>query len=173
MQYTKKKYYNLLLLSNLRKLKDRAESKLNTYNHKNKNQCTWNIENTQGKALSKIPTICIIIQGGNTSKLYKALALTASQLLVQSSSMLTCNQSFSQAFLSSLQAPISLRNSSWVIRLLPSGRLITHTGLTPCKTTQSSRNLFPSAWMSFLYRKTHAIDSTLSLTFSSTGSFSE
>ena len=104
MQYTKAKYYNLLLLSNLRKLKDRAESKPNIYNHKKKNQCTWNIENTQGKASAKNPTICIIIQGGNISELHKSLALTASQLSVQSSKMLIGKQGFSQTFFSALQA---------------------------------------------------------------------
>ena len=46
-------------------------------------------EDTQGKASAKNPTICIIIEGGNTSELYKALVLTTSQLLVQSSWMLT------------------------------------------------------------------------------------
>jgi len=70
-------------------------------------------KNTQGKASAKSPTIFIIIQGGNTSELYKALALTASQLSVQSSWMLTSNQSFSQAFSSALQAPISLRSYLW------------------------------------------------------------
>jgi len=113
MQYTKAKYYNLLLLSNLQKLKYWVELELNTYNHNKKNQYTWNTENTQGKASAKNPTICIIIQGGNTSKLYKALALTASQPSVQSSWMLTGNQSFSQAFSSALQAPISLGIYLW------------------------------------------------------------
>lgn len=69
--------------------------------------------------------------------------------------------------------PISLHSFSWVILLLPSERLITHTDPTPCKTTQSSRNLSLTTWMSFLYRKTHETDSNLSLTFSSTRSLSE
>ena len=126
MQYTKEKYYNLLLLSNLRKLKDQYESELNTYNHKKKNQYTWNKENTQGKALAKNPTICIIIQGGNKLELYKALALTASQLSVQSSWMLTGKHSFSQTFSSTLQASYFLAQFLWVILLLPSVTLISH-----------------------------------------------
>ena len=69
--------------------------------------------------------------------------------------------------------PISLRCFSWVILLLPSVTLITYTDLTPYKTVQSSRNLVPSAWMIFLYKKIHATDSTMSLSLISTGSFLE
>jgi len=52
MQYIKEKYYNLLLPWKLQKLKDQAESKLNTYNHKKKNQYTWNTEDYSGESLS-------------------------------------------------------------------------------------------------------------------------
>jgi len=78
-------------------------------------------ENSLRKASTKNPTICIIIQGGNTKELYKALALTASQLSIQSSQMLTGNLGFSLAFLSTLQVPISLHCSSGMIILQPSG----------------------------------------------------
>ena len=83
-------------------------------------------EITLGKASAKNPTIYIIIQGGNTYELYKALALTTSQLSVQSSHMLTGNLGFSPAFLYALQAHISLRCSSRMILLLPSVTL-SHT----------------------------------------------
>jgi len=80
-------------------------------------------ENTLGKASAKNPTICVIIQGGNTKELYKALALTASQLSIQSSQILIGNLGFSLAFLFSLQVPISLCCSSGMILLQPSGTL--------------------------------------------------
>ena len=110
-------------------------------------------KNTQGKASAKNHTISIILQGGNMSEVHKALALIASHLSVESSWMLIGNQSFSQAFSCALQASYFLAQFLWVILLLPSVTLITHTDLTPCKTAQSSRNLNPSSWMIFLYRK--------------------
>jgi len=57
-----------------------------------------------GKASAKNPAICIIIQVGNTSRLHKSLALTASQLSRQSSWMLIGKQGFSQTFSSALNA---------------------------------------------------------------------
>ena len=70
-------------------------------------------ENNLGKASTQNPTIYIIIQGGNTYELDKALTLTTSQLSVQSAQMLTGNLGFSQAFLSTL-----LVNSSIVAIML-------------------------------------------------------
>ena len=81
-----------------------SKIKRNTYNreeepiHMKHRRILW------GKPQLKNPTICIIIQGGNISELHKALALTASQLWVQSSWMLTGKQGFSQTFFSALQA---------------------------------------------------------------------
>ena len=148
MQYTKAKYYNLLLLSICGNLKTLSKIKLNTYNQK-KNQCTWNIENTQGKASAKNPTICIIIQGGNTSRWYKTLALTASQILVQSSWMLTGKQGFSQTFSSALQASYFLAQFLLGPPAAACVILTSHTTLTSEITVQSWRRWIPSVWMSF------------------------
>ena len=78
----------------------------------------------------------------------------------------TGNIGFSPAFLSVVQAPISLNCSLWMILLLPSGKTLS-------KTMQSSRIKSFTACMSFLHEKTHETDSTFSLTLISTGSFSE
>ena len=170
MQYTKAKYYNLLLLSNLWKLKYRAESKLSTLTIRRRINAHEMQKILRGKTQLKTP-LFVLSYKVEISQNYTKPQL--SQLASSQYNPPGCSQANKDSHKhsplpSKLLFPcvVSLGDPT----ITKCGRLITHIDLTPCKNAQSSRNLVLSECVSFLYRRKHATNSTLSPSLISTGS---